>query len=98
MVDASGQPLADCVVTRVTDKGDPYGHDELYRRTTDKTGTFKFESSGRGPTPLAYAPWRLKAELPNKTTRTVEFDATWSNDRATCFGYCNRDVTISFGK
>jgi hypothetical protein len=94
VLDAAGQPLADCKVARVNDKGDPYGHDELYLRTTDAQGAFRFESAGRGPTPLASAPWRLKVTPKVGAPLYLDIDAKWSEDKAVCFGYCAKGLVL----
>jgi hypothetical protein len=94
VVDMQGRGIGKCQVARVTDKGEPYGHDELYLRTTDANGQFRFESSGMGPSPLASAPWHLKVTLPVGPSATFDLVAPWSDNRATCFGYCKRDVEL----
>ena len=94
VVDLHGRGIAKCQVARVTDKGEPYGHDELYLRTTDATGQFRFESIGSGPSPLASAPWLLKVTSPLGPSATFDLVAPWSDDRTTCFGYCKRNVEL----
>lgn len=94
VVGANNAPIADAVVQRVNDKGDPYGNDETYRRTTAADGTFSFVAEGRGPSPMPYAPWTLRVTHPGHVERQLEVRAAWSNDRATCFGYCAKDFSI----
>lgn len=87
-------PVAGAIVQRVNDKGDPYGHDDGYRRVTDAQGNFSFVAEGRGPAPMAYAPWTLKITSDKRAERVLEVRAAWSEDKATCFGYCAKDFTI----
>jgi hypothetical protein len=94
VVTVGDAPVAGAVVQRVNDKGDPYGHDDAYRRVTDAQGNFSFVAEGRGPSPMAYAPWTLKVTKDNVGERTLEVRAAWSEDRATCFGYCAKGFTI----
>ncbi len=94
IVAAGNQPIAGAIVQRVNDKGDLYGHEDMYRRTTDAQGNFSFVGEGTGPSPMAYAPWTLKITKDNHAERMLEVHAAWSEDRATCFGYCAKDFTI----
>ena len=87
------RPVAGAVVQRVNDKGDPYGHDDGYRRVTDAQGSFSFVADGRGPKPMAYAPWTLKVTKEQHVERILEVRAEWSEDAA-CFGYCAKGFTI----
>jgi hypothetical protein len=89
-----GRGVGKCQVARVTDKGEPYGHDQLYLRTTDASGQFQFESTGSGPSPLASAPWLLKVTPPAGPSATFDLIAPWSDDRTGCFGYCKRGVEL----
>ncbi|RYZ65030.1 MAG: carboxypeptidase regulatory-like domain-containing protein [Proteobacteria bacterium] len=87
-------PVAGALVQRVNDKGEPYGNDDAYRRVTDADGRFSFVAEGRGPSPMAYAPWTLHVTHEKHAERTLEVRATWSDDRATCFGYCAKDLAV----
>jgi hypothetical protein len=94
VVDAQNKPVADAVVRRVTEKGDQYGVNELYSRTTKADGAFSFVNEGRGPEHLAEAPWKVQVEYPVGSKHTFDVVAKWSDDRSGCFGYCARNVTI----
>lgn len=94
VVAEGGTPVAGAIVQRVNDKGEPYGNDESYRRTTGADGTFSFVAEGRGPSPMPYAPWILRVTHPKHVERQLDVRAAWSEDRATCFGYCAKGLTI----
>lgn len=94
VVAAGEVPVAGAVVQRVNDKGEPYGHDDAYRRVTDAQGNFAFVVEARGPSPMAYAPWILKVTEAHHSERLLEVHAAWSEDRATCYGYCAKGFTI----
>lgn len=94
VVSAGNRPVVGAVVQRVNDKGDPYGHDDGYRRVTDAEGKFSFVAEGRGPSPMAFAPWTVKVTQEKFAERILEVRAAWSNDKTTCFGYCAKDFTI----
>lgn len=95
VIDAKGAPVVGVWVTRVSDKGEPYGLPDLYQRKTDESGHFSFVSDGKGPAPAASAPWHLAVEVPPRKDRArFEIDARWSNDRSTCFGYCAKNLKL----
>lgn len=97
VVNTTGEPIAGALVQRVqrvNDKGEAYGNDESYRRTTDGDGRFSFVAEGRGPSPLPYAPWTLRVTKDRHVERQLDVRAVWSDDRNGCFGYCAKDVAI----
>lgn len=95
VIDEKGAAIAGAVVTRVNDKGEPYGIPDLYQRKADETGHFRFESDGRGPPPVATQPWRLAVEVPTRKDRAhFDVNAVWSDDRKTCFGYCAKGLSL----
>ena len=95
VVDAKGTPIPGAIVTRVSDKGEPYGIPDLYQQKTDEKGHFRFESEGRGPAPAFAAPWRLAVEIPNRKDHAhFEVSAVWSGDRAKCYGYCAKELSL----
>mgnify|MGYP000880152183 CR=1 FL=1 len=95
VVDGAGVPIPQAIVTRINDKGEPYGLPDMYQAKVDDKGHFRFVNEGRGPVPLKAIPWRLAVEVPSRKDRAhFDVQATWSDDRATCFGYCARDLTL----
>lgn len=95
VVDAKGVPIAGAIVTRVSDKGEPYGIPDLYQRKADEKGHFRFESEGRGPSPAASAPWRLAVEVPSRKDHAhFDVNAVWSDDRSKCYGYCAKELSL----
>ncbi len=94
VLDADNKPVKGAIVRRVTDKGDQYGIDELYSRTTPATGEFSFVNVGRGPQHMASAPWKIQVEYPVGVKHTYDVAANWSDDRSGCYGYCAKGVIV----
>lgn len=94
VLDADNKPVKGAIVRRVTDKGDQYGIDELYARTTPASGEFSFVNVGRGPQHMSSAPWKIQVEHPAGVKHTYDVAANWSDDRSGCFGYCAKGVIV----
>jgi hypothetical protein len=94
IVDAKGAPVASVSVQRVTDKNDPYGVDELYKRISNDRGEFSFVSEGRGPSPVPSAPWRLQVDFGGEK-RVYPVSVLWSAGDAGCSGYCSKSLVLS---
>lgn len=102
---AGDAPVAEAIVQRLNDKGEPYGFDDDYRRVTDADGHFSFVAEGQGASPIAYSPWRIRVSHPEHGSRELEVRAMWtekppaeSAGAQPCWGYCARDFAIDLRK